>query len=163
MFFYLLDKVDHHPLLSVLRVCWPLGWSLSPCLLHCPCLQSPACTLSLWSESHARPATSPSTVSPDESIVMLCVFTADPNIKLTLLYPSGNQVTTRRCSAWPATACWRACLPWRPAAVWWRSSPPFPASSSAHLYPGQRPPALVQRSDISHLLCGNKSSFFCWT
>lgn len=45
------------------RVCWPLEWSLNPCLQHCPCLQSLACTQSRWSVSRAQLATSPSTVS----------------------------------------------------------------------------------------------------
>lgn len=46
------------------RACWPLEWSLNPCLRHCPCLQSLACTQSRWSVSRAQLATLPSTVSP---------------------------------------------------------------------------------------------------
>lgn len=56
---------------------------------------------------------------------------------LTSVHVARTQVTTRRCSAWPATACWRVSLAWRPAAAWSKSFPPSLGCSSAHHYHGQ--------------------------
>lgn len=41
---------------------------MNPCLLRCPCLQSLACTPSLWLASHVQLATSLSMVSPAENL-----------------------------------------------------------------------------------------------
>ncbi len=158
------------PVLSylVFRVCWPLEWSLNPCLLHCPCLQSLACTLSLWLVSHVQLATSLSMVSHSDvahnnELVKLAGISVHALLYqkqilvliLTLGSPAGlqnilpasltfpifciwTQVTTRQCLGWPVIACWRACLVWRVVAVWWRSFPPFLVSNSAHHYHGQK-------------------------
>ena len=149
----------------VFRVWWPREWSLNPCLLGCPCLQSLACTLSLWLVSLVQPATSLSTVNPagnlfhqsdtahDNKMVKLNVISW--NLKNIPLLKLHHQVTTRPCLVWAATACWSSCLAWRRVAVWWRSFPPFLASSSAHPYHGQKLSALIWWR-----LCNNKKLFF---
>lgn len=138
------------------RVCWPLEWSLSRCLLLCPCLQSLACTQSLWSASHVQLATSQSmvTCSTTQILAGISVDLLEPLVLCSAwtgpLFSMWTQVTTRQCSVWPATACWRACLLWRAAAVWWRSFLLFLASSSARHSHGQNAFVVFCMSHLLH-------------
>lgn len=116
------------------RVCWPLEWSLNPCQLHYPCLQSLDCTQSHWSVSHAQLETSLSTVS----------YSAVPaqwsQIIAIILNLSLTQGIVHRCLALPVSACWRPWLESRLAAAWLKSFPRSRVFNWAHLYHGQNPP-----------------------